>query len=144
VTLSEATMDALVARAPLARLALTIDRFPLVVPIVFAVCDGCLWSPVDGKPKRGTPLARLRAAARDPRAAVLIDHYDDDWSALWWIRIDVLAAPLGRDDLPGGAFEAVAAALCAKYPQYETTPMFTSPPTLLRLRPCRRRGWSAR
>src|SRR5262245_47994613 len=88
-TLTDAEIDARIERASVARLA-TIDSRgdPHLVPIVFARVGGVLWSPVDGKPKRRTDLTRLENVAAHPRVSLLIDHYDDNWRALWWIRID--------------------------------------------------------
>ena len=46
-----------------------------------------LYSAVDEKPKRTHRLQRLRNIEVNPRVEVLIDHYDDDWSRLWWVRL---------------------------------------------------------
>ncbi|WP_371878743.1 hypothetical protein [Conexibacter sp. DBS9H8] len=66
------------------------------VPCVYAVDgDGHLAVPVDQiKPKRPGPLQRERNLARDPRATLLIDHWDPvDWTRLWWVRANLLAVP---------------------------------------------------
>ena len=47
---------------------------------------------VDHKPKSTTRLARLADIARTGRATLLVDHYEDDWSRLWWVRISGPAA----------------------------------------------------
>lgn len=110
---------------PVARLAtIAADGRPHLVPIVFARAHGALWSPIDGKPKSAAKLARVRDIERDPRVTLLLDHYDEDWSRLWWIRVD------GRASLVAGDREAEAA-LRAKYPQYATTPLFREEPLLL-------------
>jgi PPOX class probable F420-dependent enzyme len=86
------------------------------VPIVFEVTGDRVVSVVDAKPKRTPELARLRHIARDPRVALLVDHYQDDWKLLWWVRAEgmaqVVAGGPERDD--------ALARLLAKYPQYET------------------------
>lgn len=64
------------------------DGSPHVVPIVFAVEGDRIYSAVDDKPKRTTALQRLANIASEPRVSALADHYDDDWSELWWVRID--------------------------------------------------------
>jgi hypothetical protein len=51
------------------------------VPIVFARAGGALWSPIDGKLKAGGGLARVRNIERDPRVALLLDHYADGSSS---------------------------------------------------------------
>ena len=79
-------LDHVLSVWPVARLAtLAESGRPSVVPIVFAVVDGVVCSPIDGKPKRTVALQRLRNVERDARAALLIDHYGDDWRALWWL-----------------------------------------------------------
>jgi PPOX class probable F420-dependent enzyme len=113
------------------------------VPIVFVAEGGDLWSPVDGKPKRGRRLARLDQIARQPRASLLVDHYDDDWRALWWVRVDVVASVLTEPMLDAGTFRRVSEALRRKYPQYVTTPLWSGTPTLLRFVVIHRVGWAA-
>jgi PPOX class probable F420-dependent enzyme len=58
------------------------------VPIVFAVDGETLYFAVDAKPKRTTDLQRLKNLAANPAVSVLADHYEDDWSKLWWARAD--------------------------------------------------------
>ncbi len=113
------------AAARVARLA-TADAGgrPHVVPVVFAVDGDCVYSVVDAKPKRTTALRRLANVAENPRVALLADHYEEDWGALWWVRAD----GVGRVLEPGPGVEAEAGAewaeaaravdlLRARYPQ---------------------------
>jgi PPOX class probable F420-dependent enzyme len=88
---------------------------PHLVPIVFAVTGDVIHTAVDAKPKRTRRLKRLANIAADPRVSVLADHYDEDWSTLWWVRADGVARIL--DVSPAGL-----AALVARYPQYRETP----------------------
>lgn len=128
---------------PVARLAtLRPDGAPALVPVVFVFSAGSLWVPVDGKPKRAGPLARVENVRRDPRVALLLDQYDADWSALWWLRAE------GEAEVAGAAapgFAAAAQALRRKYPQYRTTPLFraAAAPALVRLEPKRLTSWAA-
>src|SRR5690348_1391752 len=87
------------AAARVARLA-TADASgrPHVVPIVFAVAGDEIVSAVDAKPKRTTALRRLANVRENPRVALLADHYEDDWSALWWVRADGTARVAERDE----------------------------------------------
>ncbi len=126
------------AAARVARLAtLRPDGSPRLVPITFALVDGLVCSAVDEvKPKTTTRLARLADVERDPRVGLVVDHYADDWSALWWVRVDGTAA-VHRD---GELRERALAALCAKYPPYAAAP--PSGP-LLAVAPTRWVGWSA-
>lgn len=125
---------------PVARLAtLGPDGAPHQVPIVFARAAGRLYSPVDGKPKRGGPLARLENVRRDPRVCLLLDHWDSDWTRLWWLRLDGRARVVAGTDVDLSEIEP---ALRAKYPQYATVPLFTDPPTLLEIEVGRTASWS--
>ena len=85
-----------------------------LVPVCFAVVDGWLASAVDHKPKRTGQLRRLDDMRGAGRATVLVDHYDDDWSQLWWVRVR------GRAEVheDGPAWRRAVAALQAKYAQY--------------------------
>jgi PPOX class probable F420-dependent enzyme len=49
---------------------------------------------------------------------VLVDHYEDDWSRLWWIRLRGSARVL--DD--GSERERALKLLRDKYPQYVVEP----------------------
>jgi PPOX class probable F420-dependent enzyme len=127
------------AAAPAARLAtLRPDGSPRLVPITFALLDGLVCSAVDEvKPKTSTRLARLADVRRDPRVGLVVDHYADDWSALWWVRVDGTAAVHEDGELRARALDA----LVAKYPPYAA-----SPPdgVVLVVTPSRWTGWSAR
>jgi len=90
-----------------------------LVPICFAVVDAHLVSAVDHKPKRTGQLRRLDDITATGAATVLVDHYDDDWTQLWWVRIRGRAEVL-TDGTPGSADGL--AALVAKYPQYSDQP----------------------
>ena len=108
------------AAAPVARLATSgADGALHLVPICFAVVGDRLVSAVDHKPKRHTRLQRLADITATGRASVLVDHYDDDWSQLWWIRVTGAAGvePAGTD-LDAAARQA----LVAKYEQYQDHP----------------------
>jgi PPOX class probable F420-dependent enzyme len=90
--LSQAIRERLGA-APVARLATVgAGGAPHIVPIVFALAGDDLVTAVDHKPKRTVQLARLHNIAINPQVCVLVDHYEDDWSALWWIRVDGIAS----------------------------------------------------
>ena len=137
-------VDRLLDAWPVARLATLGPEGPHAVPIVFARSGGCLWSPVDGKPKRGGELARVRNLLAEPRAALLLDRWDPDWSQLWWLRLDVEAAVVRPADPVADVRVAGAErALLDKYPQYEEIPLLAEPRTLLRFTPRRLQSWCA-
>jgi PPOX class probable F420-dependent enzyme len=60
------------------------DGRPHLVPIVFVLDGQRLYSAVDAKPKRSRRLRRVANARERPDVTVLVDHYEDDWSRLWW------------------------------------------------------------
>lgn len=105
-----------------------------MVPIVFAVEDDLIVTAVDDlKAKRTRSLARLRNIAADPRVSVLADHYDEDWSRLWWVRADGLAVVVDSD---AGAI----ALLAARYRQYREQP---PPGQVIRIQVECWTGWAA-
>ena len=116
------TAAELFGTARVARLA-TVDPTgrPHLVPIVFALAGDVVYSAVDAKPKRHTALRRLANIAHEPRVALLADHYDEDWTALWWVRADGTARILdpGRD---AAEIATALAALTERYPQYRSAP----------------------
>ena len=58
------------------------------MPFVFAIDGDTIYFAVDGKPKTTTNLKRLQNIRANPAVSILADHYDDDWSKLWWVRAD--------------------------------------------------------
>jgi PPOX class probable F420-dependent enzyme len=94
------------------------DGRPHVVPLCFVLLGEVVYSAVDHKPKRGPRLARLANIEATGVASLLVDTYDEDWSRLWWVRLDGRAG-LVRD--PGEADRALAG-LVEKYPQYAAQP----------------------
>lgn len=110
------------------------------VPVVYAAGDGLVCVPVDRvKPKASPQLQRRRNLEADPRAALLIEHWDrHDWTQLWWVRAELRWHGDG-DQCPGPA-AALAGRLAQSFPQYRDQP-FSS---LLLLRVVAATGWSAR
>lgn len=112
------------ASRPVARLATSgADGRPHLVPFTFALGGrpgrgDRIYSAVDAKPKSSTDLRRLRNIRANPRVAVLADHYEDDWAALWWVRADGQATIL---DDPAAMAPALAL-LARRYLQYRERP----------------------
>ncbi len=106
------------ATATVARLATVgSEGRPHLVPITFALVDShTLVTAVDHKPKRTRALVRLANIEFNPRVSVLVDHYEDDWERLWWVRADGLAHV--REAAPAGAAEALA----ERYAPYREQP----------------------
>jgi PPOX class probable F420-dependent enzyme len=79
-------------RSPVAHLATTRpDGGPHLVPVTFALDADRIVHMIDQKPKSTTRLQRLVNIAANPRASLLVDHYNDDWARLWWVRVDGMA-----------------------------------------------------
>jgi PPOX class probable F420-dependent enzyme len=91
---------------------------PHIVPVTFAVHDGVLYTAVDAKPKTTRSLRRLDNIRLNPAVAVLADHYEDDWAALWWVRADGSASVIGDP----GQLAGPVALLAERYRQYRDLP----------------------
>ena len=105
--------------ARVARLATTDrDGRPHLVPIVFALDGDRLYTAVDQKPKRARTLRRIENARARPDVTVLVDHYEEDWQRLWWIRLRCYARVLRHGDERDRAL----ALLAEKYSQYAAEP----------------------
>ncbi len=143
--LPDDAIELILERWPVAALTTVAESGrPHAVPIVFARAHGSLWSPIDGKPKRGGELARIRHVRRDPRVSLLFTHYQDDWSLLWWLRADGEAEIRSAPQHRRGEEEASAlAALRRKYPQYEHVALLGPDALLLRITVTAQRSWCA-
>jgi hypothetical protein len=107
-----------------------------LVPACFAIEEAWVAIPIDAvKPKGSTALGRIRNLERDPRATLLVEHWDAaDWSRLWWVRLLLL-----RSDAPPELAARLEAGLRARYPQYATARFVE----LLTFRIDHVGGWSA-
>ena len=90
---------------------------PHVVPVCFAFVGDDLVTAIDEKPQSVSPdeLRRVRDVRENPRVALVVDHYAEDWSRLGWVQVRGTASRVPPDD----PFHATAVtALRAKYDQY--------------------------
>lgn len=94
------------------------DGAPHLVPVVFALEGDVVHSAVDHKAKGPARLQRLVNLEHEPRCALLVDGYDDDWSQLWWVRADGRAVVVDAPDRDDHG----RAALVARYPDYAQRP----------------------
>lgn len=91
------------------------------VPVTYAVDRGVyLGVPVDRvKPKTSSRLQRERNLEADPRATLLVEHWDRaDWSRLWWVRAELR----WQGEAAAGRESTLAARLAERYPQYHDQP----------------------
>jgi len=108
-----------VSEARVARLAtVRPDGLPHIVPCCFAIDGDMVYSVVDAKPKSTLALRRLENVRLTPSVALLIDHYSEDWTTLWWIRLDGKAIIVES----GAVREQALERLREKYEQYVRQP----------------------
>jgi hypothetical protein len=114
------------------------ERGPDPQPVVYAVsADGHLGVAIDSvKPKSSTRLRREINLAADPRAALLVEHWDPaDWSRLWWVRAHLRHA----SDPPAPVIDELAEGLSQAVPQYADKPFYR----VVAFRLTGLSGWSA-
>ncbi|WP_096283665.1 TIGR03668 family PPOX class F420-dependent oxidoreductase [Mycobacterium ahvazicum] len=118
--MGESDPKARFTRSPVARLATSsADGKPHLVPVVFAVHEGVsdmVYTAIDAKPKSTQRLRRLANIASNAQVSLLVDHYADEWTQLWWVRADGEA----RIHTDGAALHTGYRLLRAKYPQYQS------------------------
>ena len=103
------------ASAEYAHLAtITPEGEPHIVAVTFVVVGDTLATMVDHKLKTTQRLQRVVNVERNPKASLLVDHYSDDWSTLWWVRVDGPATVHYNDEY----WRKAGDALVAKYAQY--------------------------
>ncbi len=124
-----------------ARLA-TVDQEgqPHLVPIVYAFDGERLYTPIDEKPKRveALKLRRVRNIFANPRVAILVDDYSEEWGRLAWVQIRGVAKILEE----GAEHIHAVALLQAKYPQYAGMPLQNRP--IIVVKPGHILSWSAK
>jgi len=110
---------------------------PFAVPVCFVYLNGCLYTPVDEKPKSGRRLRRLRNIEANPQVALVLDRYEDDWERLAWVLIRGRASLVTDGDEKAQA----TAALRRKYEQYHSMALEQLP--LIRVNPEQTASWGA-
>jgi len=104
---------------------------PLVVPVCFVHDDGVIYSAIDAKPKRdpSRALRRVRNITENPRVALVVDRYDEDWSQLRYAIVEGAATILSGGD----EFTRAIDLLRDKYPQYHAMGLARDSGTLIRV-----------
>ena len=93
----------------------SVEGVPHVVPVVFAVAHDVVYTAVDTKRKSTHRLRRLVNIEQNPQVSMLVDHYADDWTQLWWVRADGVAEIHDRGEAMATGYDV----LRRKYPQYQ-------------------------
>ena len=119
------------------------DGAPHVIPVCYALDDAALYFVADEKPKRrpARELVRLRNLRTNPRAAIVVDDWDEDWTRLAWILVRGRASVVADTS----AHAAALRLLRVRYPQYRN--MALDDPVrnpIVRIEPDRIVAWRAR
>jgi PPOX class probable F420-dependent enzyme len=119
------------------------DGAPHVVPVCYALDDAAVYFVADEKPKRGPAreILRIRNVRDNPRAALVVDDWDEDWTRLAWVLVR------GPDAIvtDPAAHAAALGLLRLRYPQYRA--MRLDDPArnpVVRIEPARVVAWRAR
>lgn len=104
---------------------------PHVVPVCFALAENTLYITIDQKPKRdaGRPLKRLRNIVDNPAVAVVVDHYEEDWTQLGWVMLRGRAEILAD----GAEHDEAQTLLRTRYPQLQAMQIGSLPVIAVRL-----------
>ena len=115
---------------------------PLVVPICYAWYGESLYSAIDAKPKteRIEGLKRIRNIRANAKVSVVIDRWDEDWTRLRYVIIQVDA----RLVTDGPDFSRGADLLVAKYPQYRAMGLARDAGLMIVVAPVKVTDWQFR
>ena len=108
-----------------------------VIPICYAFDGHSIYSVLDQKPKR-TSLIRLRRVKNilaNPQVALVVDHYEEDWTRLWYILVTGHAELL----LEGDEREQAIGKLRDKYQQYRDMDIDLNP--VIKITPVKIVSW---
>lgn len=111
------------------------------MPVCFVLIGETLYHAIDAKPKSREALAlrRVRNVLANPWAALIVDHYEEDWRRLWFALLFGRARLLRR----GAEQRRAIAALKRKYPQYRSTLPLANEAPVIALDVRRLRHWQA-
>ena len=96
----------------------TADQRPHIVPCCFVLDADTIYSAVDAKPKSTLNLRRIQNLKTNSSCSLLVDHYDEDWATLWWVRVDGPGRVVEDDVEKSPALDLLA----TKYEQYRKAP----------------------
>ncbi|HLH76986.1 MAG TPA: TIGR03668 family PPOX class F420-dependent oxidoreductase [Candidatus Binataceae bacterium] len=141
--LQQPAIRAFVSLARVARLATaTPEGLPHAIPVCYWFDGSNFYFVIDEKPKRqrGLQLKRMRNITANAQIALLIDHYEEDWSQLAYVLV------AGRAQVVEEQEEYMEALrnLRDRYPQYRTMPLSRETNLMVRIEPLRVHAWGAR
>lgn len=116
---------------------------PHNVPLCFWYDDAAhLYFVIDLKPKRmtGTGLKRMRNLAENPQVALIVDHYEEEWSYLAYVLVHG-AARIVEDP---NEYMLALRNLRDKYPQYRTMALGFDQNPMVRIDAQRLHVWGER
>jgi len=115
---------------------------PHNVPLCFWFDGARFYFAIDEKPKskKGLALKRMRNIAANPRVALVIDHYEEDWTQLGYVLIRGTARVV---DDPQEYMLALRH-LRDKYVQYRAMTMLPETNPIVRIDPAHVHAWGAR
>jgi PPOX class probable F420-dependent enzyme len=115
-------IEAFIKKLKVGRLATAdAEGRPSVVPVCFVLVDGYFYSPIDEKRKRVSwgRLKRLRNIEANAAVSLVIDRYEDDWTALGYVLVRGRAETIAPRGRYAKEHAAIVAKLRSRYPQYE-------------------------
>src|SRR6185295_467920 len=128
---------------PVARMA-TSDALgqPAVIPICYVFDGDRIYVALDEKPKSvpDHELKRVRNIRANPRVAIVVDEYSEDWSKLVYVLISGVAEIISFDENASEHRSAVEL-LRDKYPQYRSMKLDERP--IISITPTRIKHWAA-
>jgi PPOX class probable F420-dependent enzyme len=112
---------------------------PHVVPVCYASDGDAIYIAIDAKPKRVAPsrLKRLANIRENPKVALVVDDYSEDWTRLAYLMIQGEAAIVES----GAEHDRALVLLRAKYPQYGVMSLEERP--VIRISIERAVGWAS-
>ena len=96
---------------------------PYVTPVVFILQQNNIYVPLDDKPKTVSvkELKRIKNIEENPKVSFLVDHYEEDWTNLWFVMIigcATLVKPNGRTEKLRKEIRKIHTRFLKKYSQY--------------------------
>ena len=105
---------------------------PHIVPVSYGIEAETVYFSIDQKPKQAArrPLKRIRNLIHNPRVALIVDHYEADWTQLGWVMIQGQAELLTR----GHEHTLAQHQLKNRYPQLQKMKIDALPVIAIRIK----------